>query len=350
MTSQSLTVIIPNYNHAHYLKKLFKDIISQTCLPNEIIIIDDGSTDDSVCVIKEIIKCNQKLNIKFIELNKNEGVVYAVNLGANESTSQYIYFAAADDSIALNFFEDTLSVLEKFPQAGLCSSIVTSIDLNDIRVQMQKPMTKISSIGQYFNSNTCKNLLLKQDSWMGGNSCIYRRDAYLECNGLRIDLGPHCDIFLGMLIAVKYGTCFLNKEMTSFRLTPYSYSASSSLQESLKSYTLMATLMRFTYANLFPVGYAEKFELRGHLRLKIGSIMNQIRSQLLIMDTIVEKNNILDRTPLVFIKITSYLLIVLFLCYLSLRLKPQIFIVLKQMTLIKIKYLIGWIKCVWLKK
>ena len=342
MIKPTLSVILPNYNHAHFLAQVFKEIIGQNHPPDEIIIIDDGSTDNSVSVIGGIVTANPDVNIKFLQNDKNRGAIYTANRGAKEASCQYIYFAAADDTIAPNFFEETLRVLEQYPQAGLCSSIVTSIDVQGISIQMQMPLTELSPGGQYFDLALCRNLLRKQDSWTGGNSCVYRREAFLECGGLIQELGSHCDIFLGMLVAVKYGVCYLPKAMTSFRLMPLSYSSSTSLQEHLQSYTLMAQLMRTTYADLFPLDYADSFELGEHYRSKIATMMKQTRQQLAMMEGMVEKKNRLDKVFFVFMKIISYVLLIGFLCYSALRLRPKMWIVLKRGLVIKIKYLKGW--------
>src|ERR1035437_7163379 len=100
MNKLTLSVVIPNYNHAHFLVQTVKEIISQSFSPDEIIIIDDGSTDNSVKVIKQIIIDNPFINIIFLQNDQNYGVIYTVNRGLRKATSQYIYFAAADDTVS----------------------------------------------------------------------------------------------------------------------------------------------------------------------------------------------------------------------------------------------------------
>ena len=71
-----LSVIIPNYNHSMHLQECFKRLKSQTQLPKEIIIIDDGSKDNSVSIIEnEIIKIKNEypsISVTFIKNKKIE--------------------------------------------------------------------------------------------------------------------------------------------------------------------------------------------------------------------------------------------------------------------------------------
>lgn len=91
----SLTVIIPNYNKAKYLEECIESVEKQSFLPNEIIIIDDCSTDDSRNIIKNL--SSKYNNLKYIFLDSNSGVSAARNKGIDCSTSKYITFLDSDD-------------------------------------------------------------------------------------------------------------------------------------------------------------------------------------------------------------------------------------------------------------
>lgn len=91
----SLSVIVPNYNKESYLKKCINSILSQTLIPNEIIIVDDNSTDNSVEIIQKLERDNNI--IKSICLRENLGVSNARDIGINKATSKYITVIDSDD-------------------------------------------------------------------------------------------------------------------------------------------------------------------------------------------------------------------------------------------------------------
>ena len=88
-------VIIPNYNKARYLKQCILSISNQSLRPNEIIVVDDCSTDNSLEILKDI--ANDVPSLKIIQLKKNGGVSNARNEGARNAHSQYLKFIDADD-------------------------------------------------------------------------------------------------------------------------------------------------------------------------------------------------------------------------------------------------------------
>ena len=125
MNNSSLSVILSNYNHSLFLEKSVNNILAQSFQPNEIIVIDDGSTDNSVEIIKKIKKTNPK--VKLLRNKINQGIFYSINR-ALHSSGDYVYFASADDMIYPRFFERSIFfLLRRFPHAGLCSSKVESI-------------------------------------------------------------------------------------------------------------------------------------------------------------------------------------------------------------------------------
>jgi len=341
MNQLRLSVVIPNYNHAHFLSRAIKEVLNQGFSPYEIIIIDDCSTDESVKVIENIIKENPKVNIKFLQNDQNQGGIYSSNRGIREASGQYVYIAAADDTVSAGFFEDTMRLLAKYPQAGLCSSIVKIIypDGNGICMPLKNP----SFVECYLNPLECMRLLRKYDSWMGGNSCIYRRDVVLELGGFPSDLGAMCDTFIGMLVALKYGTCFIPKQLVGFRLMADSYSANfhsiSNLDAELKIYSHAVNLMKTTYADLFPLDYADSWEKRMRYRARL-SIVNQLyKHQVNVMNDIILKKNIVDNLLFYCIRLGMHLQMMILLFYFILRGEPELRIVLQRFILIKARYL-----------
>lgn len=91
----SLSIIIPNYNKSPFIGETLASILRQTVLPNEIIVIDDCSTDNSREVIENFAK--KSPIIKTIFLLENSGVQNARNVGIKCSSSEYVCFVDSDD-------------------------------------------------------------------------------------------------------------------------------------------------------------------------------------------------------------------------------------------------------------
>lgn len=98
-----VSVIIPVYNTEKYLSKCLDSLVSQTLQDIEIICINDGSTDNSLELLKSYAQ--QDKRIKIINFKENQGVSRARNAGIRVATGEYIGFADSDDTVDLNFYE-----------------------------------------------------------------------------------------------------------------------------------------------------------------------------------------------------------------------------------------------------
>ncbi len=113
--SPLITVYITNFNYGQYLNKSIKSVLSQTYLNYELIIIDDGSTDNSKNVIE---KYRNLKNIKII-YQKNKGLNFTNNIALNLSKGEYITRLDADDWLDENFLQVMVNNLKKDPKIGM---------------------------------------------------------------------------------------------------------------------------------------------------------------------------------------------------------------------------------------
>ncbi|MDE6883018.1 MAG: glycosyltransferase family 2 protein [Lachnospiraceae bacterium] len=88
-----VSVIIPTYNRADMIKRAIDSVLRQTYRSYEVIVVDDGSADDTGSVIADI----QDARIRYIALMENQGVAHARNVGIREARYDYIAFLDSDD-------------------------------------------------------------------------------------------------------------------------------------------------------------------------------------------------------------------------------------------------------------
>lgn len=105
---KDISIIIPAYNAEKSIKKCINSVIKQTKEELEIIVINDGSTDNTEKVIKEI----KDERIKYIK-QKNHGIGYTRNLGIKKSNSKYIMFLDSDDFLDDEACELLFKIIDK---------------------------------------------------------------------------------------------------------------------------------------------------------------------------------------------------------------------------------------------
>ena len=111
------SVVIPLYNKAPYVKKALESVFAQTFRDFELIVVDDGSTDDSLNVAKEVLDASGIYH-QLIHQD-NAGVSTARNNGVASSNGDYICFLDADDWWAPNFLERMDWLIKEYPEAGI---------------------------------------------------------------------------------------------------------------------------------------------------------------------------------------------------------------------------------------
>ena len=130
MEELKVSVIIPNYNHAAYLKQRLDSVINQTYKPYEIIILDDCSTDNSVEIINSYLEKNK--SIKFYPNDINSGCNFIQwNKGVSLSTGNLIWIAESDDYADLQLLEKLVKsfLLNKDLVLAYCQS--NTVDAKD---------------------------------------------------------------------------------------------------------------------------------------------------------------------------------------------------------------------------
>ena len=121
------SVIMPLYNKERYVKKAIESVIAQTYRDFELIIIDDGSTDNSLSVVRELIEIKPKIQIgegdaqnNIILISQpNSGVAAARNNGVAKSKGEYVCFLDADDWWEVEMLEEMDRLIQEYPDAGL---------------------------------------------------------------------------------------------------------------------------------------------------------------------------------------------------------------------------------------
>lgn len=104
-----VSIIIPVYNTAKYLPRCLNSVLNQTYQNLEIIIVDDGSTDNSPEIIKKYAAKDNRIKITH---QKNAGLSAARNTGIAKATGKYISFVDSDDEISHNMIKKLFSVLQ----------------------------------------------------------------------------------------------------------------------------------------------------------------------------------------------------------------------------------------------
>ncbi|MDO9372328.1 MAG: glycosyltransferase family A protein [Gammaproteobacteria bacterium] len=281
MKRGTLSVVVCNYNHAHYLPAALQAILDQSYRPLEVIVIDDGSTDNSVEVIEGLARKDPIVHLYRNE--QNQGVWFSANRGLSLATGEYIYFAAADDRVCSGFFGKSMGLLAQYPQAGLCSALLQLIGVDgEDKGWVKSPV--ISPTACFLPPEKVLATLTRYGFWFTGHTVICRRDAILrETGGFIPELYHYADHLVDMVVALKCGACFIPEVLATWRVLDAGYAETHFNNAELSRATFEKTtqLMRSPkYAALFPEKFVKVWEERGWYGFEMRHYRRLIQNQL----------------------------------------------------------------------
>ncbi len=152
-----ISIIIPIYNNERYLRKCLQSVQSQTYSNIEVIMVNDGSTDNSEQICLEFVQSDERF--KYI-YQSNAGVSSARNVGLDASTGKYIGFVDSDDWIADDMYESLYNLINS-------TSACVAIGGFFYEGEWDKPQPEYDNQIKYFTAEEAINELLEGSSFKG---------------------------------------------------------------------------------------------------------------------------------------------------------------------------------------
>lgn len=185
-----VSILIPLYNHQNFILKTLDSIISDTYENKEIIIINDGSNDNSDAVVKEWIKKNNELDINYI-FRENKGLHKTLNELYDLSKGKYIINIASDDYLVNNTISKRVKLLEKYTNKLMLIGDCIVVDNFNNTVNDSATFSLHSGDkAKYFNDESLKDEILYNWATVGPSYMLNRKiydeigfydpDIYLE--------------------------------------------------------------------------------------------------------------------------------------------------------------------------
>lgn len=123
-----ISIIVPIYNAEKYIEKTVKQLLNQTYKNIEIILVNDGSTDKTMYILKKLENNDERI---VVCNKKNEGPSSARNYGIRIATGEYICFCDSDDILDINFLKDMVNILKRIEYDFLTVSFSNLIYKNE---------------------------------------------------------------------------------------------------------------------------------------------------------------------------------------------------------------------------
>lgn len=269
----SVAIVVPNYNHAAYLKQSLGSIEAQTCPPDQVLIIDDASTDNSMAVISDFSARHPSWQV--IKHKSRLGVLAAANEAVRQLETDWISYLGADDFLSSTYIEKAMACAREMPTPNMVCGCLEVI--GNVRARSLRPILLPSVKPRYISPEEFRQLLRIGDNYFNGTVILYRRQAVLDAGGFDKTLGSLSDSILSRQLAIRGGFYFIPEILGYWRLLGTNYSTMT-VTRSAQIEPLL-TKMQQAISNekdgIFPKGY----EMTLDRRIRFGG------ARLLILDS-----------------------------------------------------------------
>lgn len=212
-----ISVVIPVYNGAKTIKETIESVLQQTYQSFEIIVINDGSQDETLAVINSI----QDQRVKVFSY-PNAGLSASRNRGFAQARGEYIAFLDADDLWTKDKLEAQLEALQQNPQAAVAYSWTDHIDEDG---KFLRPASYNSCSGNVYERLLIGNFLVC------GSNTLIRAQALTKIGGFDESLNSAEDWDMWLRLAPCHEFVVVPRPQVLYRISPYSMSANISKME-----------------------------------------------------------------------------------------------------------------------
>ena len=216
----TISVVIPTYNCRPFIKNAIYSVLSQTLLPLEVIIVDDGSTDNTC----EMVNIFGGL-VKYV-FQENQGISGARNTGIRLACGEWIALLDADDVWHRQKLEIQSAILESHPTIGLLATELYTMDMDGVPLSEPPPARVIS-----FGLETISLLQLLEQSCYAPSTVIFKKTLAESLGGFSTQLRASEDMLMWWMIAAQKQILKIDAKLVGYRI----HSSSVSFQ-----YQLMA--------------------------------------------------------------------------------------------------------------
>jgi glycosyltransferase domain-containing protein len=257
--SVTVSVLLCNYNDSRYLPDSLGAICNQTRLPDEVVVLDDGSTDDSLQIIEDFAR-----RYPFIRVLKNEtnrGLLYSINRALNEARYDFVVWAAADDRLLPNFIERNVQCLLEYPAAGMAFSRLAvfrdgSEDIITFTERKHGTTFDFGPVPLFLSPEALRNRLQQSYLWISANTVMASRQALLQAGGFDPALRWHADHFAFSVVALRHGACCIPETLALMRQRDATYSSAGMAETSEQRATLGRLADKLTMKGWHDIGIA----------------------------------------------------------------------------------------------
>lgn len=218
MENRLISIVTASYNYENYIKETIESVLNQTYTNWELIIVDDGSKDNSVEVIKSYCEKDNRIKLYQHEGGINKGLIETVKLGVEKAQGEWITFLESDDTIVPEYLEKKVKVMNEHPEVKFI--------FNDVNLFGSEERIRFYD----YHFSIVKKLLLdnpypkdifpyfQEHNLVATFSVVTMKKELLENLDFNSPIKALLDYYLWIQVASKTKLYYIDEQLTNWRM------------------------------------------------------------------------------------------------------------------------------------
>jgi len=270
MKDIKVSIITASYNYQDYIKEAIESVLAQSYLNWELIIVDDGSSDDSINVINSYVQKDIRIKLFTHENKVNKGLIETIKLGLIKAQGDWIAFLESDDKFHPDCLKKKIDVIKENPDIKFIFSDYEMFGDNDeIAVSKKAFYDKNKKLLKNSGLKDLSKQFIKRNP-VATFSIVMLKKEILETLDFNTPVKPLLDYYLWAQFFIKNKGYYINEKLTFWRMHKSSYVHNKNVDtKDFKNaiYDILST----NFSNRFTISLIKLKELRKSIiKLKLG--------------------------------------------------------------------------------
>ncbi len=216
--SEAISIVVTSYNYETFIEQTLNSIAAQTLPDWEALVVDDGSQDNSLAVIRKFCESDARFRLLQHERGRNRGLAESLQLGIRHAAGKWIAFCESDDWWARTFLDELSKCARDNPRSGvICSDVI----LEGSSASMEAHCVMVRE--HFRQGGQAAELYKNMRNAVPTMSCAMVRAELIRACNFQARFAPSLDMWLWAQLVIETDFEYVDKPLCHWRQHDASY-------------------------------------------------------------------------------------------------------------------------------